>query len=96
MNLGFPEMLFIFVLVLLLFGLKRLPEIARQMGKGLAEVKRASNEFHWQLQGEIRRLEAADVKSTGSPVATVPIAVGHARPAQAGTPGPADPRGKSG
>jgi TatA/E family protein of Tat protein translocase len=50
MNLAFPEMLFIFVLALLLFGAKKLPEIARQIGKAFAEFKRASNEFQWQLQ----------------------------------------------
>ena len=37
MNLGFAEMFFLVVLALLLFGPKRLPEIARQMGKFMAE-----------------------------------------------------------
>jgi TatA/E family protein of Tat protein translocase len=71
MNLGFPEMLFIFVLALLLFGPKKLPEIARQVGKALAEFKRASNELQWSLQEEMRKLEQeADAKNTISPVAT--------------------------
>ena len=51
MNLGFQEMLFIFVLALLLFGPKKLPQIARQIGKALAEFKRASNEIQWRNSG---------------------------------------------
>ena len=36
MTLGMPEMIFIFVLALLLFGPKNLPELARQLGKAMA------------------------------------------------------------
>src|SRR5512146_2199358 len=57
MNLGFPEMLFIFVLALIIFGPKKLPEIGRQIGKAMAEFKRASNEFKYQLDTEIRQME---------------------------------------
>jgi len=35
-----------------------LPEIGRQIGKALAEFKRASNEFKWQLEAEMRQIEA--------------------------------------
>jgi len=58
MNLGFTEMAFIFVLALIIFGPKKLPEIGRQIGKALAEFKRASNEFKWQLESEMRQIEA--------------------------------------
>jgi sec-independent protein translocase protein TatB len=57
MNLGFPEMLFIFLLALIIFGPKKLPEIGRQVGKALAEFKRASNEFKAQLETEMRQIE---------------------------------------
>jgi|tagenome__1003787_1003787.scaffolds.fasta_scaffold20817783_2 Tat protein translocase TatB subunit len=57
MNLGFPEMVFLFVLGLLLFGPKKLPEIGRQLGKFVADFKRASNEFQNQLNDEVRKLE---------------------------------------
>jgi Tat protein translocase TatB subunit len=57
MNLGFTEMFFLVVLALLLFGPRRLPEIARQMGKFMAEFKKASNEFQGQIHEEIRKLE---------------------------------------
>jgi Tat protein translocase TatB subunit len=74
MNLGFPEMLFIFVLALLVFGPKKLPEIARRIGKTLAEVKRISNEFQGQLHEGIRKLEhEADDKSVMGPAAPVSI-----------------------
>ncbi|HYX68918.1 MAG TPA: twin-arginine translocase TatA/TatE family subunit [Terriglobales bacterium] len=57
MDFGLSEILFIFVLALLLFGPKKLPEIGRQVGKFLAEFKRAKNEFQSQLQEEMRQLE---------------------------------------
>src|SRR6266536_2768900 len=47
------DMLFILLLALILFGPKRLPEIAREVGKFMAEFKRASNDFKYQLQAEI-------------------------------------------
>jgi TatA/E family protein of Tat protein translocase len=57
MNLGFPEMIFIFIGALILFGPKKLPEIGRQIGKALNEFKRASNEFKSQIETEIANLE---------------------------------------
>lgn len=55
--LGFSEMAFLFVLALLVFGPKKLPEIARQVGKALNEFKRASNEFRSQIESEIANIE---------------------------------------
>jgi TatA/E family protein of Tat protein translocase len=57
MNLGLPEMIFIFLLALIIFGPKKLPEIGRQIGKAMNDFKRASNEFKSQIEGEIRNLE---------------------------------------
>ena len=57
MNLGLPEMIFIFLLALIIFGPKKLPEIGRQIGKAMGEFKKASNEFKSQIEGEIRNLE---------------------------------------
>ncbi len=57
MNLGFSEMLFIFVFALIIFGPKKLPEIGRQIGKALAEFKRATNDFKYQLESEMRQIE---------------------------------------
>jgi TatA/E family protein of Tat protein translocase len=57
MNLGMPEMIFIFLLALIIFGPRKLPELGRQLGKALAEFKRASNEFRSQLETEMRNIE---------------------------------------
>src|SRR5947207_3070451 len=57
MNLGFSEMLFIFLLALIIVGPRRLPELARQFGRVMAEIKRASNDFQAQVQEEVRQLE---------------------------------------
>jgi sec-independent protein translocase protein TatB len=57
MNLGMPEMLFIFLLALVVFGPKRLPELARQLGKIMAEFKRATNDFKYQIENEIEQLD---------------------------------------
>jgi sec-independent protein translocase protein TatB len=59
-NMSFGDSIFIFVLALLIFGPKKLPEIARQVGKALNEFKRASNEFKAQIQSEIDQLEVQE------------------------------------
>jgi sec-independent protein translocase protein TatB len=62
MNLGWPEMIFIFVMALIIFGPKKLPEIGRQVGRALNEFKRASNEFKAQIESEIGQLDAAEMR----------------------------------
>lgn len=61
MNLGFSEMIFLGLLAFMLFGPKRLPEIARTLGKLVAEFKKASNQFQGQIHDEIRKLELDEV-----------------------------------
>jgi sec-independent protein translocase protein TatA len=56
-SLGFPEILLILVLALLLFGPKRLPEIGRTIGRGLSEFRRASNELRRTLDAEVAQDE---------------------------------------
>ena len=57
LNLGGHEMIIIFLIVLLLFGAKKLPELARGVGKSMGEFRRAKDEF----ESEIHRAEQ-DVK----------------------------------
>ncbi len=56
----FGDSIFIFLLALVLFGPKRLPEIGRQIGKLLAEFRRASNDFKMQIDEELRAMEQQD------------------------------------
>lgn len=58
--MGFSETIFLFLLALLIFGPKKLPEIARQIGKAMNEFKRASNEFKAQLASEISQIEVEE------------------------------------
>jgi TatA/E family protein of Tat protein translocase len=75
-SLGGPEVAIIFVLMLLLFGAKKLPELARGMGKSLGEFKKAKQEFEEEIKyGD---LQARDDKSTAaaSPAPVVSEATG--------------------
>jgi sec-independent protein translocase protein TatA len=56
-TLGIPEMMFIFVLALLLFGPKKLPELGRTVGKALAEFRRAQSELKATFDREMKNLE---------------------------------------
>lgn len=48
-SLGGPEMIIVFVLILLLFGAKKLPELARGIGKSMGEFKRAREDFEREI-----------------------------------------------
>ena len=56
-NLGFPEIIIIFVIALLVFGPRKLPELGKSLGKGLAEFKRASNELKRTWEEEVKTEE---------------------------------------
>jgi sec-independent protein translocase protein TatB len=55
--MSFSETIFLFFLALIIFGPKKLPEIARKVGKVMNEFKRASNDFKAQIEQEISSLE---------------------------------------
>ena len=62
LNIGGPEMILIFVVILLLFGGKKLPELARGLGKGLREFKDASDGIKREIHNNINTVtEAADL-----------------------------------
>ena len=52
-SLGLPEIAFIFILALLIFGPKKLPEIGRTVGKGVAELRKATNELKRSINTEL-------------------------------------------
>jgi TatA/E family protein of Tat protein translocase len=68
--IGFPEMIFLFVLALLIFGPKKLPELGKSLGKGMAEFRRASNELKSTFQREMDNIEREnqDVKTIANTV----------------------------
>ncbi len=51
---SFQDSALLILLALVLFGPKKLPELARQLGKLMAEFRRASNEFRMQMEEELR------------------------------------------
>ncbi len=56
-SVGTPELIIIFVIALIVFGPRKLPELGKSLGKSLAEFKRASNELKNTLDEEIRQEE---------------------------------------
>ena len=52
-SIGMPELIIIFVIALIVFGPRKLPELGRSLGKSLAEFKKASNELRSTLEEEI-------------------------------------------
>lgn len=52
-GLGVPELIFIMVLALLIFGPKRLPEIGRTLGRGMSEFRKASNDLKRTINVEL-------------------------------------------
>jgi sec-independent protein translocase protein TatA len=72
--LGVPEMIFIFVLALLILGPKKLPELGRSIGKGMAEFRRASNELKGTFEREMQNLERENesIKEVSSSPAAPP------------------------
>ena len=56
-NLGFSEVIVIFVIALIVFGPRKLPDLGRSLGKGLAEFKKASNELKRTWEEEVQTEE---------------------------------------
>ena len=56
-SIGMPELIIIFVIALIIFGPRKLPELGRSLGKSINEFKRASNEFKSQIDSEIAQLD---------------------------------------
>ncbi|RYD32341.1 MAG: twin-arginine translocase TatA/TatE family subunit [Verrucomicrobiaceae bacterium] len=64
--IGGPEMIMIFVVILLLFGAKKLPELARGIGKSMGEFKKAREDFEYEItRSEADGRRAAAAKTEG-------------------------------
>jgi sec-independent protein translocase protein TatA len=63
-GIGMPELIIILVIALLVIGPQKLPELAKSLGKGLAEFKKATDDFQRNVQEEARK---ADEKPAAPP-----------------------------
>ncbi len=83
-SIGGPELIVIFVVALLIFGPRRLAEVGRAVGKGIAEFRRAATDLKETLDAEVARAEplprdrslaarrAADGEASGAKDAETP------------------------
>ena len=83
-SIGMPELIIIFVIALIIFGPRKLPELGKSLGKSIAEFKKASIELKSTLEEEIRleeqrtTIEEKKVQSvTAPPVNPTPLVDEH-------------------
>lgn len=79
-GIGMPEMIIILVIALIVIGPNKLPELAKSLGKGLAEFKKATDDFQRNVQEEARRSEE-EKKEAAAPQVQAARQEAHAAPA---------------
>lgn len=70
-SLGFPELMMIFLVALIVFGPRKLPDIGRTIGKALGEFRRATNDLKSTLEEEVTREELKQIKPPDPPQAPI-------------------------
>jgi sec-independent protein translocase protein TatA len=94
-QLGFQELIIIFVIALLVFGPKKLPELGKSLGKGLREFKKATEDLKSNWEDQMKDIEepikdtAKDLKNTGHEITTA-IEQGDADPSHTIHPEPTE------
>ncbi len=89
-GIGMPEMIIILVIALIVIGPNKLPELAKSLGKGLAEFKKASEDFQKNVREEASKSDEKDAASAPAQVAAAapsphvetPAAAAHAAPVE--------------
>ena len=69
-----PELIFIFALALLILGPKKLPELGKQLGRGLGEFKRASNDLKRSLEEEVEKAARDEAEKPAPDPGPQPVA----------------------
>jgi TatA/E family protein of Tat protein translocase len=91
-GIGFQEMLIILVVVLIFFGPKRLPDLAKSLGKGIAEFKKASEEVRKGIEDAVKEESAPEAPKPPEDLSAYGKAPGSApAPGEPATPDPAPP-----
>src|SRR6202795_2433553 len=97
--LSIPHMVVVFVIVLVVFGPQKLPELARGLGKLMAEFRKASTDFKSAFEEEMRDLErqAREVERRKAEAASAAAAAStQTQPATLATPSGAETQGGGG
>jgi Tat protein translocase TatB subunit len=98
-TLGGPELFLIFVVALIIFGPRKLPEIGKSLGKMMAEFRKASNDFRSTIESEVEAEKIRDAMRIEPPKLDAPAAasapgpspaVPAASPSGEGAPAPAE------
>src|SRR5262245_21812165 len=89
-SIGGPELLLIFVVALLIFGPRKLPELGKTLGRGLAEFRRATNDLRDSLETEVARESGPRPVAGPSPPAAAAPPPGTLEASPAGTSEAAD------
>ena len=91
-GIGFQEMLIILVVVLIFFGPKRLPDLAKSLGKGIAEFKKASEEVRKGIEDAVKEESAGEAPKPPEDLSAYGKAPGSApAPEEPATPVPPSP-----
>ena len=87
-SIGMPELIIIFVIALIIFGPRKLPELGRSLGKSIGEFKKASNELRSTLEEEIRIEDQSEQREKMRAEQDTAIAAASTQPT--GTPPPVE------
>jgi sec-independent protein translocase protein TatA len=79
-GIGMPEMVIILVIALIVIGPHKLPELAKSLVMGLAEFKKATDDFQKNVQEESRKSDEKEKETTPSQVAVAEPAHVHTTP----------------
>ena len=90
-GIGMPELLIILAVALLVLGPKRLPEMARSLGRGLAEFRRASSELRNTLQAPLEEPQEQSAATSESAKAAPPKPSSDSKPASGDVAASGDP-----